>query len=608
MEMGSSMKKIVKVILIVSTLMAVALAVAMVYLNQLKTKQNTENQQEAKKELDILLDDMEKLSFTEDDEIIPLYLTGKKKNVLTFPKASLSDIYTVAHTKKIDKELRVEKKRGSRRVDNAVWAWNPYGTQPMSLYVYFPTRQAAYVNYTISVDDDEIPDFTRTLNNHTGRNLTQTQEYSIIGLIPGKKNYITLRVYNEEEKKQNEVIYSIDVPNVSKDIEKQISMTKGYNQELLASGLYVIYGNNIENKDKSYLLFYDNSGYLRSYIPLKSFHAQNIQTFDGCLFFPCSKTEFALMSPIGQIRKMYSLEDYELYGGFDYDGTSNIYALADKKGQTETVHDKIIQLKLKTGEIVKTIDMGDYLTKAKTKAKRNVTGKRKKKTSAKKLNWLDLNSIQCMDGSTLILSSRELSGIIVLKRVNKSKPVLKSIIGETIFWHNTGLNKKVAEKSGSFTAQFGQNHVTFGKSGTYQDLSPEFDENGNVIQSEEAVAAKQYYLYMFNNNYGDSKTVPSINYNSYGVGTKKKRAAHSYFYQYLFDETENLYKLIKTMELPFSTNYGSVQIYEDNIIAGSSEQKVFMEYTPDGKMLHTYNPKFIFSKVEKHDMKNFWFW
>lgn len=595
------MKGIVKLIVIASTAMLVALMGVMLYLNQVKEQQSEGEIKEAQKELDMILEDVEQVSFTEEDEIIPLYLTGKKKNVMTFKDASLSEIYTSAYTKKIDKELEVEKKRGSRRIDRAVFAWNPYGTQPMSLYIYFPTREGYSLNYTISVDSKEIPDFTRTLNNHNSGNLTTEQEYSIIGLLPGRKNYITLRLCGESGKVKKQLTYSIDVPSLPKDIDAQLSMTKGYNQTLLGSGLYTVYGNSVKNKKKSYLLFYDNSGYLRSYIPLKSNCADNIEELDGCLFFPYSKNQFVLLSPTGQVRKIYTLEDYELYGAFDYDNSGHIYALADKIGKKSSIHDTIIQMDLKTGNILKEINLGTYLKAVKAKARKNV----KKKT---RLNWLDLNSIQCMDRSTLILSARELSSIFIVKNVNKKKPAIRSILGENVLWNGTGQKKKLAKKAGSFTAQFGQHTVTFGNSGSYQDLTPEYDENGNVIESEEKVTARQYYLYMFNNNYGNSKTLPSIRYSSYSAGTKKKKAANSYYYQYLYDQTENVYRLEQKIELPFSAEYGSVQVFQGNIIAGSSDKKVFMEYTGDGKMLHTYDTSFVFTKVEKNDMKHYWFY
>lgn len=607
------MKKIVKIVLIASTVMAAALAGVMIYLNQVKDQKSADNAQEETQELDILLDDVEQVSFTEEDKIIPLYLTGKKKNVITYEEGKLSDIYSTDYTKQIDKQLRVEKKRGNRTMSNAVWAWDPYGTQPMSLYVYFTTRKNYYVNYTVSVDSKSIPDFTRTLNNHSSNNVTQTQEYSIVGLIPGKKNYITLRLCRANGEVVKTMIYSIDAPEAPKDIKTKISMTKGYNHTLLANGLYVVYGNNVESKDKPYLLFYDNSGYLRSYIPLKSFVDGEIQEVDGCLLFPCSKNQFALMSPTGQIKKMYTLDGYEMYGNFTCDGKSNLYILADKKSGQETKHDRIIVLNLKNGNVTKEINMRFLLSEAKKKAEKNTKtsgkkgkkGKKKKKTES--LNWIDLNSIEYMEPSTLLVSSRELSSVILLKKVNKSEPVVKSIIGEDVLWYGTGVNKKIAQKAESFTAQFGQHTVNYANSSTYEDLTPELDENGNVVETEDQEETKQYYIYMFNNNYGDSETVPSINYSSFGAATKKKTAKNSYYYQYLYDETENVYKLSSSMELPFSAEYGSVQLYGGNLIAGSSEQKVFMEYTSDGKMLHTYKTGFVFSKVEKNDMKQFWF-
>lgn len=621
------MNKIVKIALIASTVMAAALAGVMIYLNQLKSQNMEENELKTYQELDILTDEVPKTEFTEDDVIIPLYLSGKKKNVLTFKDKPLSAIYTTKHTKNVNKKLHTEQKRGSRRIDNAVWAWNPYGTQPMSLYIYFPTREPCTLEYTITTKDETIPDFSRTLNCHEPENVTETQEYSIVGLIPGKKNYITLRLYDADGKKKKEVIYSITPPDTPNDIEKRLTLTKGYNQLLLSNGLYAVYGNNHNNNANPYILFYDNSGYLRNYIPLKNFRADQVEEFDGCLFFACSDREFALMSPTGQIKKMYKLDGYRMYAGFAYDGKSNVYILADNQSNKQTKHDGLISLNLKNGDIEREYDLSAYLGRTKQKAKQGVkeqnklikkqnkkNKKKKKQTPQKlvtgKLNWLDLNSIQYMDSSNLILSSRELSSVIILKKINKKKPVLKSIIGESIFWQRTGVGKKVADKSGSFNAHFGQSTVTWGYSGEYENLTPEYDDNGEEIEEDESVAelAKQYYIYMFNSNYGNARTVPSVNYASYGAATGNKQSPNAYFIKYLYDETKNVYRLDERIELPFSADYGSVQVLPGgNVVAGSTNAKVFMEYTPDGKMLHSYKTGYRFTKVEKETLKDFWF-
>jgi len=621
------MKKIVKAIFIVSTIMVAALAGIMLYLNHLKGQYNNDEKQREYQELDIVTEEVPRTAFTEKDVITPLYLSGKNKNVFTFDDVPLSKVYTTAYTKSVDKKLLTEKKRGSRRIDNALWAWNPYGTQPMSLYVYFLTRTNSYLEYTISVEDEEIPDFTRTLNNHEEGNATLTQEYSIIGLIPGKKNYITLRLYREDGTLDKQKHYSIDVPETPKDIEHKITMTKGYNHLLLSSGLYAVYGNDRNKNTKPYILLYDNSGYLRGYVPLKAGAADHVEVLDGCLFFPCSRNQFALMSPTGQIRKMYTLGGYEIYAGFAYDGQNGVYVLADNK-QKKTMHDGLIKLDLKHGEIEREYNLQEYLGNVKKRAQNNINemGKTKKKAKgeskarkkaakkntakSKKLNWLDLNSIQCIDKTSLILSSRELSSVLVLKKINKRTPVLKGIIGENIFWQGTGVGKKVAKKVGSFVSQFGQNAVTWGYSGEYQELSPEYDENGEIIQNDttDTTLSKQYYIYLFNNNYGNSKTMSSVNYASYDAGTRKKKPSHSYFMTYLYDETKNMYRLDKKLEMPFSAEYGSVQQQPNgNTVIASPDNKVFMEYTSDSKMLHSYRMDGKFTKIEKRDFKDFWF-
>ena len=64
------------------------------------------------------------------------------------------------------------------------------------MYLFFQTDGKCYCRYTISVKNDKIPDFTRTLANGASGNVSTEHEYQIIGLVPGQTNFITLKLYN----------------------------------------------------------------------------------------------------------------------------------------------------------------------------------------------------------------------------------------------------------------------------------------------------------------------------------------------------------------------------------------------------------------------------
>ena len=63
----------------------------------------------------------------------------------------------------------------------------------------------------------------------------------------------------------------------------------------------------------------------------------------------------------------------------------------------------------------------------------------------------------------------------------------------------------------------------------------------------------QYYLYMFDNNFGYSKTRKDYDWTvNEGIQTSITEGTTSYYYQYLVDENEGTYTLVNSFEVPFS--------------------------------------------------------
>lgn len=96
----------------------------------------------------------------------------------------------------IEKKIAKEAKKAT--FDAPFIIYNPYGTNTCAVNVYYTTKEATSMEYTVSVDEEGIPDFTRTAYNGQETGTTKTHEYQIIGLIPNEVNTVTMRSKNSE--------------------------------------------------------------------------------------------------------------------------------------------------------------------------------------------------------------------------------------------------------------------------------------------------------------------------------------------------------------------------------------------------------------------------
>ena len=116
------------------------------------------------------------------------------------------------------------------------------------------------------------------------------------------------------------------------------------------------------------------------------------------------------------------------------------------------------------------------------------------------------------------------------------------------------------EKENSFVSQTGQHSITYVKDDSLED--------------------GQYYLYMFNNNFGQTSTNPSYNWETLGVPTETDdESATSYYYKYLVDENNNTYELVESFEVPYSPYVSSVQHIADTIVVDNGMAFNFQEIT-----------------------------
>ena len=151
----------------------------------------------------------------------------------------------------------------------------------------------------------------------------------------------------------------------------------------------------------------------------------------------------------------------------------------------------------------------------------------------------------------------------------------------------------------------------------YEDLV--LTQKGNFVNhagqhtftyvEDDVLRSGQYYLEMYNNNYGSSVTRESFPWDEYeGVGTFEDGDSSQY-YKYLVDEKKGTYKLIKSFDVDYSSIVSSVQDVKDNHVTSFGRSNCYAEYDEDGVLIRKFNytsKKYAY-RVFKYDFDKIWF-
>lgn len=282
-------------------------------------------------------------------------------------------------------------------------------------------------------------------------------------------------------------------------------------------------------------------------------------------------------------KKIYDTGTYSLHHDYGFDDEGNILVLATDT-ESESVEDQIIQIDTQTGEISHVLDLEDVFSDYKKKCTANEEGE---------LDWMHINTIQWIGDDRVLLSSRETSTILMIADIYGS-PQVEYMIGEESFWEGTGYESLLfekAESTGSFSNTGGQHSITYVK--------------------DDSLNAGEYYLYLFNNNFGISNSNPSYDWEQIdGIETSMKKGKTSYYYKYKVNENKGTYSLVQSFEVPFSAYVSSAQEYDGNIIIDSGMQGIFGEYDGNGNLIQEFQMKladeFIY-RVYKYNFANFYF-
>lgn len=188
---------------------------------------------------------------------------------------NIKKTYNVEKQTSIYETLNDQKAAESYTPDHMLIEYNPFGSNTLSLYVYFTTDSPVSVSYTVHVNDKDISDFTRTAYQE---NTYQTEhEFQIIGLIPDITNTITFTLTSEDGVTSTYTT-SYDMPSLYGEEKVKLDTQTLSTSEQLSDGLYAILGNDSSSMD--FMYYYDNAGILRGEVPYSGY-VSSVQDLSG---------------------------------------------------------------------------------------------------------------------------------------------------------------------------------------------------------------------------------------------------------------------------------------------------------------------------------------
>lgn len=465
---------------------------------------------------------------------------------------------------------------------------NPYGTGSNGLYLYFETEGNREVSYTIHVEDETIPDFTRTAAEDGESSYSKSHEIQIIGLVPGMKNEVTLTLSGSWGNVRQTVHFTVDMPETQSGYPVQLEYTDGDSDAEPAEGLYTMMR---INGHLGYSFFFDDEGVLRYEMVLEGYGPDRI-LFDGDDIITCvSSGKLARINGIGQVEQVYELDGYVLHHDIGFGREGEILALAEVEG-AENVEDQLISIDMESGKVTCLIDFTETMS-GYYEMTRPIRATDTFFWQAGEWDWIHLNSLEYLEEEdSLIVSSRETSAIIKLEHIHED-PEVSWIAGDSRFWEDTPYAEYCLEQEGDFVPQYGQHCVEYLRAG-----------------EEEGV----YYLSLYNNNYWclnsrddfEMDVAETVGTDLYGLGSETSQV-----YVYRIDENAGTFSLEESFDVPYSSivSNGSPCGTEGNWIVNSGVSKVFGEYDADGVLIRefAYECDMQNYRTFKYDYKGFWF-
>ncbi len=484
---------------------------------------------------------------------------------------------------------------GNYTLESPLAILNPFGTGSNGLYLYFGTNNPTKVQYTVSVEDESIPDYTAWANNAGEDGFSRVQEFLLIGLVPGQENTVTLTAYNRQGAQTQSASFTIDMPEPTSGYDVTLETVDGDSAQELSNGLYYAMG---IGGQYGYTFFYDNDGVMRYEMVLEGYHSDRfLWDDDGSLITCVGSTKVARLNRFGQVTQVYDLGTYELHHDINWGPEGTILALAtDLEG--ETVEDQVLQINLESGEVTHIVDFTQvfqsYFDITRPVQATDPFGL----WSEGEWDWLHLNSLQYDESDNfIIVSSRETSTII--KCALGEEPQIVWMAGNPDFWEGTDFAQYSLEAQGDFSYQYGQHDVELMSSEEVEALGFEAPEEG------------QLYLRVYDNNYYAMSSRDDFQVEvPEDVGTANMEdGVDSHVYYYLVDEGAGTFTLVDSFDLPYSSLVSNAQWRGDSYTVNNGVHQCFEEYDQQGSLIRQYKYTCTANgyRVMKDDFEGYWF-
>lgn len=504
------------------------------------------------------------------------------------------DIYTTAYQKESDAKLKSLKSKDDYSTENPLIIENLYGTNTTSLYYYAETDQASYAVATVETTDKKSVAYKHTLQTVSGDQYVKQHEYQIIGLVPNAKNKVTMKFYSKKDKLLSSTYFYVTTKKDS-SIPKMEKVSTGKSKVKMTDGLFAMMGRDqgaLQNNGKAVdanVFLWDNNGVCRGRIPLNDYKTDRLLFIKNEMVYSYDINHLAFVNRLGKVTKTMSLGDYQLHHDFMYDKNTNKILCLVSINSKNTIEDSIISVDAASGKVELLLDTEDLLPNIKNIATQKENGGLNY-SGTTDLDWIHINSFDFIDDDSLILSSREQSSLIKVSNIYE-KPELDYIIHYGTLYKGSGYEDKLLTRKGDLVAPAGQHTVT--------------------IEKDDSLPEGQYYVYMFNNNYGRVTAFPGFDWSSYKdlSPSANPKTGTSYYSKYLVDEKNRTYTLAQEFKLPYSSIVSSVQHLGGNIPYSSGRSKIFGEYDKDGNLIKSfrYDAQQFSYRVLKYNFKGFYF-
>lgn len=534
--------------------------------------------------------------FNTQTEYVDLVVSGENANVLNPAAKTPAEVYNPDTSKNVANQLARMEDKKEYDFENPLLAINPYGTNGNSLYMYFETKSDCYLKYTITVNDENIPDFSRTMCDSDGSGYCR-HEYMITGFIPGMDNYLSLELVSGGGDYVDSRIYRISVPASAygNPVAIPAEMTKKVDN--MSNGLFFCCGTGRNN-----IALYDNSGYLRGEIPLVEDTGIPACINEADMLIPYASNGIARLTRAGQVIGVYNTGSYVIGGKMIYNGMGQILTIASDS-ERKTKNDLILSIDMESGSVKVEADMQKILKKVYKKVNKG------KKKPVK--NWINMDSLEFINNNDLIVSTGKLSSIICLSNIMSANPTLGYIMGSKSDWNYKDYSDKLLIKqSGDGQDSIEGAEGEDGNSGNAEETAaPESEVESILEPAKEEPEPFEDFRSNVGLEYeaiaGNPDDEDSDKGSRYYVSLIDNAGSTSRLRRFLVNEEERTYRLVSDRELSENSKGDTLQLNDSNSIIYNKAAASFCEYGKEGLPLITYS--LPLTSVNKNSMKGFWF-